>query len=138
MADLTITATNVVAGSNAVVAHGIAGETITAGQAVYLSSTTNKWLLADADSATAEARRAGGIALNSASASQPIAVQKEGDITIGATVTAGTAYYLSDEPGGICPVGDLASGDYVCLIGIAKSASVLSIGIQFPNVAIPE
>lgn len=138
MADLTITATNVVAGSNAVVAHGIAGETITAGQAVYLSSTTNKWLLADADSAAAEARRAGGIALNSASASQPIAVQKEGDITIGATVTAGTAYYLSDEPGGICPVGDLASGDYVCLIGIAKSASVLSIGIQFPNVAIPE
>ena len=138
MADISITPANVVAGDDAVVVHGIAGATITAGQAVYLASASNKWMLADADSATAEARRAGGIALNGASLNQPIAVQKQGDITIGATVVAGTAYYLSDEPGGICAVGDLASGDYVCLIGIAKSASVLAIGIQFPNVAIPE
>lgn len=138
MADLTITAANVLAGSGAIVTHGIAGETITAGKALYLSSTTNKWMLADADSTTAEARRTLGIALNGASANQPVAVQTGGDITIGATLTAGTAYYLSDEPGGICPVGDLATGDYICLIGLAKTTGVLSINVQFPNVAVPE
>lgn len=138
MADLTITAANVVAGSDAAFAHGTAGEAITAGKAVYLSSTTNKWMLADADSTTAEARRAAGVALNGASANQPVAVQKAGDITIGAALTAGTAYYLSDDAGGICPAADLGSGDYVCLIGLAKSATVLAIGIQFPNVAIAE
>lgn len=136
MTDLTITPANVVAGSGAVIVQGVSGGTITAGQAVYLSSTTGKWLHADADSATAEQRRVVGIALNGASASQPIDVQTAGDITIGATLVAGTAYYLSDEPGGICPLADLATGDYICLIGHAKSTSVLSIGVQFPNVAV--
>ncbi len=138
MADLSITAASVVAGSDATIVHGTAGETVTAGKAVYLSSTTNRWMLADSNSGTAEARRAAGIALNGASASQPIGVQKGGDITIGATLTVGTAYYLSDTAGGICPVADVGNGEYVCLIGLAKSASVLAIGIQFPGVAISE
>lgn len=136
MADLSITAANVIAGANSVVSNGVSGETIMAGKAVYLSSTTGKWMLADADSATAEARRVIGIALNGASANQPIAVQTGGDITVGPTLVAGTAYYLSDDPGGICPLADLATGDYICLIGHAKSASLLSIGVQFPNVAV--
>lgn len=138
MADISITAANVVAGNDAAIVHGTAGEAITAGKAVYLSSTTNRWMLADSNSGTPEARRATGVALNGASAGQPVAVQKGGDITIGATLTAGTAYYLSDTAGGICPVADVGSGEYVCLIGLARSASVLAIGIQFPGVAISE
>ena len=138
MADLTITAANVVAGSGAVVTHGIAGEAITAGKVVYLSAATNRWMLADNNSGTAEARRAAGIALNGASLNQPIAIQTSGDITLGATLTAGAAYYLSDTAGGICPVADIGAGEYVCLLGLAKTASVLAVGIQFPNVAISE
>lgn len=57
-------------------------------------------------------------------------------ITIGATMTAGVAYYLSDTPGGICPVADLASGEYPCIIGIAKSASLLDVGIHPSGVAL--
>jgi hypothetical protein len=136
MADLTITAANVVAGSNASKESGTAGEAITAGQAVYKDSTTGKYMKADSNSATAEARQARGIALHAASNNQPLTIQKGGDITIGATLTAGVAYYLSDTAGGICPVADVGSGEYVCLLGIAKSASVLAIGIQFPNVAL--
>lgn len=135
MADLTITAANVVAGSNATKESGIAGETITAGQAVYKSSTTGKYMKADSNSGTAEARQARGIALNGAAADQPLAIQKAGDITIGATLTAGVAYYLSDTAGGICPVADVGSGEYVCLLGLAKSTSVLALSIQFPGVA---
>lgn len=136
MADLTITAASVIAGSDANTESGTAGATITAGQAVYKSSTSKKWLLADNDSATAEVRQMGGIALNGASDGQPIVVHKSGDLTIGATLTAGTAYYLSATPGGICPLADVASGDYVVQVGLAKSTSVIDVDIQYTGVAL--
>ncbi|MGO8211841.1 hypothetical protein ACC782_33715 [Rhizobium ruizarguesonis] len=136
MADLVITAANVLAASNAERDNGIAGETIAAGKAIYLAATTNRWMLADSNSATVEARQAKAIALNGASVGQPVSFQKSGDITIGATLVAGTAYYLSDTPGGICPLADVGTGEYVCLLGLAKSTSVLAIGIQFPGVAL--
>lgn len=136
MADLTITATSVVPGSNAVIERGTAGETIVAGKAVYLDSTAKKYKLADSDAATAEARKATGIALNGASLNQPVAVQSFGDVTIGATLVAGTAYYLSGTPGGICPVADVGAGEYVCLLGLAKSTTVLAINIQYPGVSL--
>jgi hypothetical protein len=136
MADLTITAANVVAGSGSVQETNLAGETIAAGKSVYKSSTTKKWMLADSNSATAEARKAGGIALNGASLNQPITVHKAGDLTLGAVLTAGTAYYLSDTPGGICPLADVGAGEYVCQLGLAKSTTVLAVDIQFPNVSL--
>lgn len=80
-------------------------------------------------------REAYGIALNGAAANQPLAVQRSGDITIGATLTPGLAYYLSDTPGGICPVADVGSGEYVILLGLAKSASVLDLDIRATGTA---
>ena len=136
MTDLSITAANVVADPSATRTTGQAGEAITAGKAVYLDPTTKKWQLADSNSATAAAKRAGGIALNGAALNQPVSVATAGDVTIGATVTAGSAYYLSETPGGIQPAADLASGEAVCLIGLAKSTSVLAIGIQAPGVSL--
>lgn len=136
MADLTIVAANVVASSNASRDVGTAGETIAAGKALYLSSTTGKWMLADSNSATVEARKATAISLNGASLNQPVSVMKSGDVTIGATLVAGTAYYLSDTPGGICTIADVGTGEYVCLLGLAKSTTLLSVAIQFPNVSL--
>lgn len=136
MADLTLTATSVVAGANSKQEHGVAGETITAGQTLYLSSSTGKWMKSNNKSVTPEARPTKGIALNGASINQSVSVHTDGDITIGATLTPGTAYYGSDTAGGICPVADLTSGEYVCLLGIAKSATVLAFKPQYPGVAI--
>lgn len=136
MVDLVITATSVVAGTDVVTTDDTAGEAITAGKAVYFNTTTRRWMLADSNSATVEARKAAGIALHAASTGQPIRVQTKGPITIGATLTPGVAYYLSDTPGGICPVADIGTGEYVCLLGFATSATVLDINIQFPNVAL--
>lgn len=136
MADLSITAANVVAGSNASVAHGTAGETIAAGKSVVFDETVKKWKLADSNSATAALRAPQGIALNGAALNQPLAIQRGGDITIGATLTAGVAYYQSDTAGGLCPVADVGSGEYATLVGIAKSTSVLSINIQASGVAL--
>jgi hypothetical protein len=135
MADLSITAANVVAGSDAVRESGTAGATITAGQAVYLDTTDMKYKLADSNGAAA-LRVPNGIALHGAANNQPIVLQKDGDLTIGATMVAGVAYYLSDTPGGICPVADLASGEYPCIVGIAKSTSVLSVHIQPSGVSL--
>lgn len=135
MADLSITPSAVLPGANASLAAGTAGEALVAGKAVYLANATKKWMLADADSATAEARKAVGIALNGASLNQPVSVLTGGDITLGAVLTAGQAIYLSDDPGGLCALGDLATGDYICLVGLAKSTSVLTVDVQFPNVA---
>jgi hypothetical protein len=135
LADLTITAASVVAGSGATIARGTAGATITAGQAVYLdTATTGKWQLADTDSATAAVRAAHGIALNGAALNQPIAVITDGDLTIGATIEAGTAYYLSGTAGGICPVADVAAGDYPLILGMGKSTTVLDVNIVYPGV----
>jgi hypothetical protein len=136
MADITITAASVLPGSNAAVVHGTAGATITAGQVVYQAANDKKWKLADNDSATAEIRIATGIALNGASDGQPIAVQKSGDITIGGTLTAGVSYFLSSTPGGIAPYADIASGDYVCLLGMSKSTTVLALDISYTGVAL--
>lgn len=136
MANLVITAASVLAAADASVSAGHAGEAVTAGQAVYLSSATKKWMLGDSNSATVEARQAKGIALNSAALNQPLSVHRSGDITLGAVLTPGVAYYLSDTPGAICPVADVGSGEYVCLLGLAKSTTVLAVDIQFPNVAL--
>lgn len=136
MADLTITSASVLAGSGARRVIGTAGASVTAGQVVYLDSATATYKLADNNSATAEVRAPAGIALHAAASGQPLAVHTSGPITIGAALTAGVAYYLSDTPGGICPVADLASGEYPTILGIATSTTVLNVAIQSAGVAL--
>lgn len=134
MADISITAANVAAGSGARTAVGTASETITAGQVVYQDSSTKEYGLADNNSATAGVRSPIGIALNGASDGQPVSVLLSGPCTIGGTLTAGVAYYLSDTEGGICPVADVGSGEYAVLLGIATSTTVLNVNIQVSGV----
>lgn len=136
MADISITAANVVAGGNAKTVEGTAGATITAGQVLYLDSDAGTYKLADCDSATAAARSPAGIALNGAASGQPVRVLKSGNVTIGGTLTAAVGYYLSPTAGGICPIADLSSGDYPTLLGFARSTSVLAVDIQEATVAL--
>lgn len=136
MADLTITAANVVAGVGAETENGTLAETVTAGRVVYKKPADGLWALADNNSATEAAREAMGIALNGGSVNQPVRVLRSGPVTIGATMTAGVAYYLSDTAGGICPVADLGAGEYSCLIGMATSTTVLDVKIQYSGVAL--
>lgn len=137
MTALSITAANVIAGTNAITENGISGATITAGQVVYLDTATGRYELADNDSATLAVRQARGIALNNASDGQPLRILKSGDITIGATMTVGAAYYLGATPGEIIPTGDLAQDDYVVLLGIAKTAAILGVDIQYSGAQVP-
>jgi hypothetical protein len=136
MADLSITAANVIAGSGAKKKLGAAGATIVAGKVVYLDASDSEYKLADCDSATAAIRSPAGIALNGASDGQPLVIIEEGPVAIGATMTAGTTYYLSPTAGGICPVADVLAGDYPVIIGVATSTTVLNVNIQEAGVAI--
>lgn len=136
MADISITPANTQRTSSSEVEVGTAGTTITAGQAVFKAAATGRFGLSDSNHGTAENRAVFGIALHGASSGQPLSVQRKGDITIGGTLTAGVAYYLSDTPGGICPVADVGSGEYSVVLGIAKSTSVLGLNIQASGVAL--
>ena len=127
MADLTITAANVIAASGARRKNGTAGATITAGQIVHINPATNRYVLSDADAEGIGDVTEFAIALNGAADGQPLQVALGGDITLGAVMTAGTSYYLSPNAGGIAPREDVLSGDNVILLGIARSTSVLKL-----------
>lgn len=131
-ADLTITAANVVPSSSAVVAETTAGATIAAGQLLYLDANDldvfgrGKAKLSDADGAAA-LRVVHGIAINSASAGQPVKyVTHDPALTVGGTQTPNTILILSGaNAGGVAPAADLSTGEYLVVIGVVKTATVI-------------
>lgn len=129
MADLTVTPASVLADTSATIEHGKYGATLIAGKVVYRDDTTKKYGLADSNGA-AGTRIVRGISLNGGADGQPGTIVRSGPVNIGATLTPGVAYYLSDTPGGICPVADVGSGENVVLLGVAASASILNLDIQ--------
>lgn len=124
MTDIVITAANVAVSGSGITETGVAGAALTAGQAIFRNSS-GVMVLADADSTSLD--EITGIALHAAASGQPITYAKPGtNITIGATLTAGSPYYLSTTPGGIAPFADLDSDDRVICLGHAISTSVLA------------
>lgn len=134
MVDIVVTAASVLKGSDALIEQGTAGEAITQGQAVYLDSADGKLKLSDNNATGKKTVR--GIALNAASAGQPITIQRSGDLTLNAVLTAGARYYLSGTAGGIMPEADLTTGMDVVQLGLAKSTTVLALDVQTPGVTL--
>lgn len=133
MADISVTAASVASYANAQTGTGIAGTTITAGQVVYLNAATGKLELADADTYAEAVCK--GIALNGGSLDQPIKYQYGGEITIGATVALGGTYVVATTAGGIAPIADLATGDYVTILGVASTTGRIKLNIFASGVA---
>lgn len=137
MADITITAANVVKGTGAIVRNGIAGATITAGQNVYKDTgDADKLKLTDADAGSDLVATIDGVALHGATAGQPLAYQDDGPITIGGTVAAGVTYVASDNAGGICPDADATSGSRKSILGVGISTTQIRITRVNSNAAI--
>lgn len=123
MADLSITAASFVPGANAKYRQGVAGETVTQGQPLYVKSSDNRLYKADAD-ASAEASLVVGIASNAGSAGQVIDyVYEDDDLTVGATMTMANVYVTSGTAGGIAPFADFANGDYLTVLLVPKSTT---------------
>jgi hypothetical protein len=127
--DLTITAANIILVSGTA-QRGIAGATITAGQALYLDSN-NELQLCDADNTSTTATCV-GISLHAALADQPLAYIADDNAVLGfgAILTVNTFYITSDTAGGIRPHVDIDSGDYLCLLGYAITTSNLRILVR--------
>ena len=128
MADLTITAANVVKSDGAETTAGTAGETITPGQSVY-RHTDEKLYKAMADTAAHAA--CVGIALNGAYVNQPLTYIKSGRVNIGAgqTPPPGVFYAVTDTAGGISNIADRGTDDYITVIGYSVGGNVLQIHI---------
>lgn len=132
MADLSITPANVEPGTTPTpnIGEATAGVAIDAGEALYLDPTdNNQAALADADaSATARAK---GVAITTSAAGQPVKYVRSGELILGAGVTTeGVVYVVSTTAGGIAPVADLGSGDFVTVIGVGTGTDRLAVSIH--------
>ena len=131
MAELSQNPVNVLASATAAqLTRGTAGETITAGMPVYRDvADSNKLKKCKADAAGTV--NCDGIALNGASDDQPLTYLRTGfNINLGATLAVGQTYCVSDLTAGkIVPIPDLGSADYVTLLGVALSTSILKLQI---------
>lgn len=137
MADITVTAANVVPGTTgAEFENGTFGATVTAGQTVYLDSSTNTYKLADANASVYTANMR-GIAMNGGASGQKAVIQRKGRYTVGGTVVVGTIYVVSGTAGGIAPAADLVSGWYTGIVGIGVTAAIIDLQPNFGGVAVP-
>lgn len=136
MPDLVLVPAQILPGANARYVYGRAGVAILAGQVCYLDTTDQQLKLADANgtAATATVR---GVAMHAAEPGQPVTLQGGGDLVLGAgaAMVVGELYVLSSNPGMIAPAGDVASGHFTVLLGVATDAThlrlqVLNSGVQ--------
>lgn len=126
MADVTVVAAEVLPDSGTVTTGGTLGGTVTAGQSVYLDSTTNTWKAADANS-TAATAAAKGISMTGGVSGQPCVICTGGTLDPGFTVDVAKVYVVSATAGGIAPVADLVQGWRTTILGVGITASQLQI-----------
>lgn len=124
MADLSITAANVKHKSGPK-GSGLAGATITAGQALYLDTADNRLKLADADALASS--RFVGVALHGASAEQPLDYAAPGAVVDLGAGTQSLIYIVSGTAGGLSPHTDTttpASGEYLTVATVCMGNSL--------------
>jgi hypothetical protein len=127
MADISITAGSVLPSSSASLAEGTAGVTITAGQAVYLDAATGTIKLADNDVSAAVAT-ALGIAVNGASAGQPVKyATRDPQFTLGGTIASGVAVFLTSVAGGIGLAAEVGASDYGVFLGVGIGTNRINL-----------
>jgi hypothetical protein len=104
------------------------GEAVTQGQPVYRSSTDNRFYKSDANLVTGGAN---GIALTPGTTGDygvialPGASPGQCLVNVGATLAVGMVYCVGATAGQIVPYADLTTGDYVTILGVAKTTALL-------------
>jgi predicted transcriptional regulator len=139
MANVAPVVGSVIASAAAVKKDGTAGEAIIQGDVLYKSSSDSKLYKADSNDTAAKAVVV-GVALNAASAGQPVDyAEKDAALELGATtVTVGTVYVLSPTAGKMMPVDDLATGDRVTVLGVGVATNKIMLSKPIVSgVAVP-
>jgi len=139
MADLTIIATNV--GLKASTLYPTPqtravtlGETVTEGQPLYRDANDGKYYLAESDT-TVVAASTTGVSLEAGNVDDTILMITGGSMDLGATLTVGELYVVSNNTGKIAPIGDLSTGNFTSVIGYAYDASTFIVNFLRSGVA---
>lgn len=108
----------------------IAGEVINAGMPIIqTNNSNNRWFLGN----TSNAYQAGSIngariALSTAEgAGQPIKTLRTGRVNLGATLSAGETYCISNASGKIRPIGDMETAQFTTILGAAYNTTLLEL-----------
>lgn len=134
-ADVTITSVTPSSSAAGINRTHIAGEALSVGNLVYRKASDLKIYKADANSATAEVRVVYGIVVSAAASGAPcVVVTEDPALTLGATLTKGTAYVLSATAGGLAPLADMTTGDYVHVIAIGATTSTIAFNAKGPRI----
>ena len=138
MADISITSADVKPATEAVRTKQVTlGETLVAGETVYLKASDNRYWKTDSDAADTAAMR--GVVLLGGSAGAIGTIIEGGPTAFGTVLTAGVVYVLSSNAGKICAIsdGNHASGDYITIVGVASTTSVMNVRPYVSGVAKP-
>lgn len=126
MADLSITAANVLQTSGTAVQSGVASTAIARGQYVYILANGTIGL-ADSNG-TSPANSVAGCAIADVSSGQTcFYVASDATFTPGFSATAGDTIWLSSDTAGACTktYADIASGSTVIPLGVMTSSTVM-------------
>ncbi len=125
MADLSQTATSVIAGPNARrIVNAVLAETVTAGQPAYRTAA-GTYGKAKANDSTKSAV-VGYFEQGGAAGQRVNVVTKDDEANLGIAVAVGDILVASTTAGGIAPAADIASGDYVTVLGVANSTTTIN------------
>ena len=135
MAELTITSSSCLGTGTFTSAIAQAGQTITAGMVVYKKSSESKWYKSQNDGNSEESGvgvEMGISMTDSVLADQYFVIIKSGTITIGATVVAGTSYYVGATAGAICLFSDIGTGGtkYITFVGYATTTAIINVSLN--------
>ena len=131
MADLSITAANVLQTSGTSVSSGVAATAITRGQYVYILANSTIGL-ADANAAT-PANSCAGCSLVDVSAGQTcFYVANDATFTPGFSASAGDTIWLASDNAGACTktYADVASGSTIIVLGGMLTSTSMKLSIQ--------
>lgn len=141
MADISQTAANVaIGGANTPTRLVQFGEAVTQGQPVYQSTADSKYYQCDANDGVAKAVAA-GIAITPAALdgygviAVPASTPGKSLVNLGATLAVGTVYAVSATKGGIAPIADLSSGQFITVLGVATTTALIDLQIVVSNTA---
>jgi hypothetical protein len=131
MADLTVTASQVLPDTAYPIRTGIAAVAITPGQVVCYDPATLTVKLWDANDSAVNTLQPGIAVGQAAAAGQSVSWQESpgAEITLGAGAAPvnGTVYVGSANAGGIAPVADLAAGWARAVLGVGKTTNKIKL-----------
>lgn len=135
MADITVSSSLVQPSATAPYETGVLADEFTAGQAGYLDGSVDRWKKATAIAQASAAAR--GVITHNGSTGQIGRFQTAETLNFGGGVTQGVVYAVSTNAGGIAPITDVTTGNWITIVGVGSSTNAILLnffraGIQKP------